>query len=142
MKTISKLFLESQEDIKIGDKIRILTARTSNTKSYDIVVRKIINKNKFRGEILHGAHAGFTATGKLIKKLNESQEQKFSYIYSQIKPKVQIKNKDNDTLEIQSIEDKKRLKVARILNLQTGKTQLYSFPEIAVLVNQHEWTII
>lgn len=59
-------------EIKVGDKIRIVTSRTKGSRSYEIIVNKIINKNKVRGTINIGNEAGTTVIGSPIKENKNS----------------------------------------------------------------------
>lgn len=56
----------------IGDKIRIVTTRTTGGKSYTIVVKKLLPGGKYSGEIANGPLAGYTVRGEMVLPSAES----------------------------------------------------------------------
>jgi sortase (surface protein transpeptidase) len=55
------------EEVKVGDKIKITTARTSGSKTYNVKVIKVINKSKVQGEVQEGPLVGYTIIGTPIE---------------------------------------------------------------------------
>lgn len=83
-----------EENVKIGDKLKIITSRTAGAKPYEIIVDKIINKNTVRGVINSGPLAGTKATGKISESTRTNNQE---YMNAEAKPVFMgtKKNKDN-----------------------------------------------
>lgn len=58
--------------MKIGDRVRIVQARTMGGKTYDITIIKVLNsKGKVEGHVLTGPLAGVKMIGNVVKTLAE-----------------------------------------------------------------------
>jgi hypothetical protein len=78
----------------------------------------------------------------LTKLFEETQIQQFTIVFSKLKPGVKIKDNNNNILQIESIEDRKRLQIAKLKDIKTGDIIPASFSEIANLIINKDWKFV
>jgi len=78
----------------------------------------------------------------LTKLLEETQIQQLTIVFSKLKPGIKIKDEHERLYQIESIEDRKRLQIAKLKDIKTGNIIPASFSEIANLIINKGWKFV
>jgi hypothetical protein len=79
---------------------------------------------------------------KTLTNIFEQTDQQFSNIFSKLKPNAKLEDPKGNIFQIESIEDRKRLQIAKLKDIKTGDIIPVSFSEIANLIINKDWKFI